>query len=69
LNDVLVHLHDEFSGSIEIADAQWSVQEQGQWLTFGGAVVLPIFVDIPIVPAERSQATPVELELTPEVQS
>lgn len=66
LNDVLAALHDEVGGAFEATGALWGVREQDQWLTFGGAVVLQVLVDIPIVGETLREVVVKKTEVTHE---
>lgn len=57
LHEVLIALHSEFSGSLDFERVRWGFREAGQWTTFGGACVLPIFVGVPVVEKQRPNVT------------
>lgn len=62
LHAVLVVLHDEMSGSVSFDRVRWGLRQQDQWLTFGGACVLPVFIGVPVTEAARPTAKATEME-------
>lgn len=62
LHQVLVILHQEMSGTLSFDRVRWGLRQQDQWLTFGGACVLPVFIGVPVTEAVRPTAKPTEME-------
>lgn len=62
LHEVLVKLHEEYSGNISFERIRWGLRQQDQWMTFGGACVLPVFIGVPVVELARPTATPKAME-------
>ncbi len=62
LHAVLAALHDEVSGNLTFDRVRWGLRQQDQWLTFGGACVLPVFIGVPVTEAVRPTAKPTDME-------
>lgn len=64
LHELLVCLHENCEGNLAFDRVKWGIRQQDQWLTFGGACVLPVYFDVPVCGQSQRTATLKEMEPT-----
>jgi hypothetical protein len=73
LHEVLVCLHDNCESNLSFDRVRWGLRQQDQWLTFGGACVLPVYFDVPVCAkplrtAKLKDMEPIDNEFSQEIQ-
>jgi hypothetical protein len=64
LDEVLAVIHEECIGNVGFEKVRWGLRQQDQWMTFGGACILPVYFDVPVCAKPQRTAKPTDMEPT-----